>query len=55
MNDDTDAQIIEEIAAEVAELPSVVLNINLDVNDLLVEMSEAEVFDFVGKLKDLVG
>jgi hypothetical protein len=43
------------VTSETVSLPPVGLYLNVDVNDLLDTMrSQAEVFEFIGKLKDLV-
>lgn len=42
-----------EVLSESMELPAVTLNVNVDVNALLDDMTQPDVFDFLGKLKDL--
>lgn len=45
---------LQEELEVVSEVPAVTLMVNLDVNALLDERTDVEVFEFIGKLKDLV-
>jgi hypothetical protein len=52
MNDDLEPlALVEELTTEMS-MPS--LSVNVDFNDLLQSLGEAETFEIIGKLKDLL-